>query len=198
VLIFSIDISSGLNLACAWSHRLFEVWLVNDWFNVDLVDDAKRFLAALSQYNLNQLCRLFAAAEMFVCDKVYDELFPTFEHFSNKPCQYKMRAAWTHPNSKLSKTSLKLDAFVCYVLAFKRMKFETNSVLNLLGCCLLSWIPIKPWMWINSGYQLPSIFSKREVWNFFLGGKFCSLLMVNAEKWGAKIKKWERCQLAIA
>jgi len=26
----------------------------------------------------------------------------------------------------------------------------------------------------------------------------CSTLMVNAEKWGKKIKKWGRCQLAIA
>jgi len=29
-------------------------------------------------------------------------------------------------------------------------------------------------------------------------GKICSLLMVNAEKWGAKIKKWGPCQHAIA
>jgi len=36
-----------------------------------------------------------------------------------------MRAALTHPASKLS-TSLKLDAFVYYVLAVKRMKFKTN------------------------------------------------------------------------
>jgi len=31
-----------------------------------------------------------------------------------------------------------------------------------------------------------------------LRGKLCSLLMVYAEKCGAKIKKWGRCQLAIA
>jgi len=55
-----------------------------------------------------------------------------------------MRAALAHPNSKLSKTSLKLDVFVCYALAVKRMIFETNSVWNLFGCCLVSWIPIKP------------------------------------------------------
>jgi len=41
--------------------------------------------------------------------------------------------------------------------------------------------------------------------HFFKGGRCeafkgvdCSLLMVNAEKWGAKVKKWGRCQLAIA
>jgi len=41
--------------------------------------------------------------------------------------------------------------------------------------------------------------------DFFKGGRCetfkgvnCGLLMVNAEKWGAKIKKWGRCQLAIA
>jgi len=39
-----------------------------------------------------------------------------------------MRAALTHPAAKLSKTSLLLDAFVCYVLAVERMKFKTNLV----------------------------------------------------------------------
>jgi len=41
--------------------------------------------------------------------------------------------------------------------------------------------------------------------HFFKGGRCetfkgvnCSLLMVNAEKWCTKIKKWGRCQLAIA
>jgi len=29
-------------------------------------------------------------------------------------------------------------------------------------------------------------------------GVNCSLLVVNAEKWDAKLKKWGRCQLAIA
>jgi len=42
-----------------------------------------------------------------------------------------MRAALTHPASKLSKTSLRLDAFVCYVLAVKRMKFKTNLVFQI-------------------------------------------------------------------
>ena len=28
--------------------------------------------------------------------------------------------------------------------------------------------------------------------------KLCSFFMVNAGKWGAKMKKWGRCQLAIA
>jgi len=39
-----------------------------------------------------------------------------------------MRAALTHPASKLSKTTLRLDAFVCYVRAAKRMKFKANLV----------------------------------------------------------------------
>jgi len=38
---------------------------------------------------------------------------------------------------KLFKASLRLDAFVCYVLVVKRMKLKTNfSVFNLLGFCL--------------------------------------------------------------
>jgi len=72
------------------------------------------------------LCRLLAAVNVF--DKVHDELFPTFSHFSNNQCQYKLRSAVTYPASQLSKTSLYLDAFVCYVLAVKRMKFKTNLV----------------------------------------------------------------------
>jgi len=39
-----------------------------------------------------------------------------------------MRAALTHPASKLSKTILRLYAFVWYVLVVKRMKFKTNFV----------------------------------------------------------------------
>jgi len=34
----------------------------------------------------------------------------------------------TYPASKLSKTCLRLNPFVCYVLVIKRMKFETNLV----------------------------------------------------------------------
>jgi len=37
-----------------------------------------------------------------------------------------MRAALTHPILKVSKTSLRLDVFVCYVLVVKRIK--TNLV----------------------------------------------------------------------
>ena len=37
-----------------------------------------------------------------------------------------MRAALTHPASKLSKTSLRLAVFVCYVLVVKRIIFKTN------------------------------------------------------------------------
>jgi len=35
-----------------------------------------------------------------------------------------MMVALTHPASKLSKTSLRLDAFVCYVLVVERMKLK--------------------------------------------------------------------------
>jgi len=73
-----------------------------------------------------------------------------------------MRAALTHPASKLSKASLKLDASVCYVLVVERMKFRTNLVLPSWLLFIVSWIPIKTWMWTYSGYQLPSIFSKGE------------------------------------
>jgi len=42
-------------------------------------------------------------------------------------------------------------------------------------------------------FRTPSIFSGRNVCH-----KVSSLLMVNAEKWGAKLEKWRRCQLQMA
>ena len=52
---------------------------------------------------------------------------------------------------------------------------------------MVSCIPTKARMWTNSVYQLPSISSKGKVWHF-PGANFCSLLMVNSEKWGVKIR----------
>jgi len=54
---FSTDILGilgGLNLAHAWSYRLFEAWLLSGCYKVDLLDDDKVFLPALSQYNFNR------------------------------------------------------------------------------------------------------------------------------------------------
>jgi len=74
-----------------------------------------------------------------------------------------MRAALTHAASKLSKTSLRLDVFVCYVLVVKRMKFKTNLVFWIfLLLFMVSFIPVKTWMWTNSRYQIPSRLSKGE------------------------------------
>ena len=82
--------------------------------------------------------------------------------------------------------------------AKRRMKFKANLVFKSSWLLfMISCIPIKTWMWTNSVYQLPSILWKGKVWNF-QRGKLCSLLMVNPEKWGVQIKKWRRCQLAIA
>ena len=39
-----------------------------------------------------------------------------------------MRTTLTHAALKLSKTRIRLHAFVCYALAVKRMKFKTNLV----------------------------------------------------------------------
>jgi len=48
-----------------------------------------------------------------VCDKVCDELFPTFAHFQNNWCQRKMRAALTHPASAFRKKSR--VGYICMV-----------------------------------------------------------------------------------
>jgi len=106
-----------------------------------------------------------------------------------------MGAVLTLPASKLSKTNFRSDAFVFYVLAVKKDEMWCYKSSWLLF--IVSWIPTKSWMWTNSRYQQPSIFSKEKVWNV-RRGKLFGLLMVNAEKWDAKIKKWGRCQFAIA
>jgi len=62
-----------LNLTHAWSCTLFEAWLVNGWFEVDLLGDVKVFCQLLAiitwtiffQHRFNQLSRLLAAVEMF-------------------------------------------------------------------------------------------------------------------------------------
>jgi len=57
-----------------------------------------------------------------------------------------MRAALTHSASKLSRTSVRLDAFVCYVSVVKRIKFKTNLVFPIsldAFYAVVSWIPIK-------------------------------------------------------
>ena len=48
------DILGGLNLARAWSHTLFEAWLVSAWFESDLLGDVKFFWPVVSQYNFNR------------------------------------------------------------------------------------------------------------------------------------------------
>jgi len=42
-----------------------------------------------------------------------------------------MRTALTHPASKLSKKSLRLDAFVCHVRVVKIMEFKTTLVFQM-------------------------------------------------------------------
>ena len=97
-----------------------------------------------------------------------------------------MRVALTHPASKLSKTSLRLDVFVCYVLVVKRIIFKTN---------LLSWIflvVVYGFMYSHECEQIQdnkyqAFYQRGKVWNFHRS-KRCSVLMVNSGKWGVKIK----------
>ena len=52
----------------------------------------------------------------------------------------------THSASKLSRTSVSLDAVVCYVFVVKRIKFKTNLVFPIFLVAVytvVSWIPIK-------------------------------------------------------
>jgi len=51
-----------------------------------------------------------------------------------------MRETLTHPASRLSKTSLRLDAFDCYVLVVERMKFKTNLVFKIFLVVIYSFM----------------------------------------------------------
>ena len=107
-----------------------------------------------------------------------------------------MRAALTHPASKLSKTSLRLDVVVCYVLVAKRIIFKRNLVFWIFLVVVYGIIYSHEHGQIqDTKYQ--AFYQRGKEWNF-QRGKLCSVLMVNAGKWGMKIKKWRRWQLAIA
>jgi len=67
---------------------------------------------SLEPFFLNtHLFSLLSVVAMFA--KLYDELFATSVYFSNNSCQCKVGAALSHQASKLFKTSLRLDEFVC-------------------------------------------------------------------------------------
>ena len=77
-----------------------------------------------------------------------------------------MRAALTHPAWKLSRTSVRLDTFVCYVFVVKRIKFKTNLVFPISLAAVytvVSWIYVLPAL----SFQL-SVFSKFCIMNTLL------------------------------
>ena len=100
-----------------------------------------------------------------------------------------MRAALTHPASKFSKTSFRLDVFVCYVLLVKRIIFKTNLVFWIFLIVVYGFIYSHECEQIqDTKYQ--AFYQRGKEWNF-QRGKRCSVLMVNAGKRGVKIKKME-------
>jgi len=101
-----------------------------------------------------------------------------------------MRAALTHPASKLSKTSLRLDAVVRYVLVIKRMQFKTNLLFWIFLVVVYGFTYFHKDKNVNK-FRIPLPTTKY----FIKGGKCETLkgvnvvvLMVNAGKWGVKIK----------
>jgi len=65
-----------------------------------------------------------------------------------------MRAALNHPASKLSKTSLRLGVFVCYVLVAKRMKFKPNLVFSVFLVFVYSFMDSHKDMSVNK-FRIP-------------------------------------------
>ena len=141
-----------LNLAHASGYRLFEAWLVNGWFKVDLLSD-KVFLPALSQYNLNrffqhrfnQLCRLLAAAEMFA--KRYVMIYFLLLHIFQTTS---VNARWEQPWS-IQPPSFPKQASVwmpLYAMFLQLKVWDLNQILcfNFLVVVYGFTIPIKTWL----------------------------------------------------
>ena len=85
---------------------------------------------------------------------------------------------------------------MCCVLAVERIKVKTNLVFQIflvVVYCFMDSQKHESKQMQDTNYQA---FLKGESVKLSMG-KLCSLLMVNAEKFGAKIKKWGRCQRAI-
>jgi len=72
----------------------------------------------------------------------------------------------THPASKLSKTSLRLDAFACCVLEVKRMKFQTNLVFYIFLVVVCSFMGSHKEMNVRK-FRIPT----RPIKHFFKEGK---------------------------
>jgi len=70
----------------------------------------------------------------------------------------------THPASKLSKPSLRLDAFVCYVFAVKGMKLKSNLVFQIFLVVFNSFMDSHKDMNVNK-------FRTPITKHFFKGGK---------------------------
>jgi len=70
----------------------------------------------------------------------------------------------THAALKLSETSIRLHAFVCYVLAVKRMKFKTNLVFQIFLVVFYSFMHSNKNMNVNK-FRIPT------TKNFFEGGR---------------------------
>jgi len=83
-----------------------------------------------------------------------------------------MRAAVTRPASKLSKTSLRLEAVVCYVLVVKITKFKTNLVFQIFLVVVYSFMYSHKDINVNK-FKIPT------TKHFFKGGKCETLKRVN-------------------
>jgi len=84
-----------------------------------------------------------------------------------------MRAGLTHPTSKLSETSLRLDAFVCYVFVVERMKFKTNLAFQIFLVVVYGFMDSHKDMNLNK-FRIPTIkhFSKGGKCGTFEGVNF--------------------------
>ena len=102
-----------------------------------------------------------------------------------------MRAALTHPASKLFQNKPQVGCFCMLCSCSKRIIFKTNFLFWIFLVVVHGFIYSHEREQIqDTKYQ--AFYERGKVWNF-LRGKRCSVLMVNAGKWCAKIKWW-RCQ----
>jgi len=96
-----------------------------------------------------------------------------------------MRTTLTHAALKLSKTRIRLHAFVCYALAVKRMKLKTNSVFQIFLVVFHSFMYSHKNMNVNK-FRIPT------TKHFFEGGRCETFKGVNCVVYDGECREMGR------
>jgi len=130
------------------------------------------------------VCNLLGVVAMFGKRYMMNYLL-LFHIFETTSVNARWRQLWLiQPQSFSKQVSGWMLLYVCHATEcglkgwnFNKLCFEPAWLLPVI-----SWSPLRTWMWTNP--RKPSIYQRRKC------VKLSNLLMVNAEKWGAKLEKW--------